>query len=95
MWCLAESSNPPSHLEWEQNGIPVPIEYIEVKQTPGEFKGTKVKSVIKMAAERNRNRQVVTCTPRFDGRLIENMSLHYMLNITCKGMNDLIKHTIK
>ena len=87
LWCRSQTSNPPVTILWEENGIPIPSDRIEVITSEGDFHGTKVQSTVILPAEKSKNEHVVTCTPELNGMLLENQSKHYMLNVTCKYLS--------
>ena len=83
LWCMSQSSNPSVKMKWKEGGATIASDYITTTSFQDVFFGTKVQSTVVLLAKKERSGHLVTCTPEYDGVLLDELSKQYLLNVTC------------
>ena len=80
LWCMSETSHPAVIMHWkEDDSLIAPHQNM---CTDGGFHGSVVYSEVILSALKIRNGNIVSCTPEFDGELLEELSHQFVLNVT-------------
>ena len=84
VWCMSDTSYPQVNIRWKGSRIPILAESVTSTSSAAAFHGKTVNSSVVLLAKKTWNRRILTCTPEFNGALLMDKFVHFMLNITSK-----------
>ena len=83
IWCMSSSSNPPVNIRWIGSSSAMVPDYSKISS--GEFSGEMVlNSTFVVLVNKTWNRNIMSYMPSFNGVLLKNLSVPFLLNVTCK-----------